>query len=63
MKTFKTQQNAVDRAKRLLTAVFNGKPLFQESWNKDCTVFIFIPNVGGYHVRNVNNMFTLIFDR
>jgi hypothetical protein len=63
MKTFKTQQNAIDRAKRLLSAVFNGKPSVQESWNKDCTVFIFIPHVGGYHVRNANGRFTLIFDR
>jgi hypothetical protein len=63
MKTFKTQQGAVDRARSLLTAVFNGSPAIQDSWNADCTVCIFIPYVGGYHIKKVNNLFTLIFER
>jgi hypothetical protein len=62
-KTFKTEQNAVDRAKRLLTAVFNGTPHISDSWNEGCIAFIFIPHVGGYHVRKENLLFSLEFDR
>ena len=63
MKTMKTEKNAIDRAKRLLTAVFNGSPSIQDSWIEGCIAFVFIPFVGGYHVRKVNTQFTLEFDR
>jgi|688.fasta_scaffold1799829_1 hypothetical protein len=63
MKVFKTEQNAVDRAKRLLATVFNGSPSIQDSWIEGCTAFVFIPYVGGYHVRQVNGRFSLEFDR
>jgi hypothetical protein len=63
MKTYKTQQNAIDRAKRLLSAVFNGSPRIDYSWHEGCIAFVYIPHVGGYHVRKENILFSLEFDR
>jgi hypothetical protein len=62
MKTMKTEKNAIDRAKRLL-AVYNATIRYSESWHEGYTAFIFIPYVGGYHIKKENNMFSLMFER